>query len=126
MVAAVCSELGFYLTSTGKTVPSTFPTDRIENPEQADSEISQITLNTEARDALKDLFPNMPDKDLNQIIKTAFQKVRISPILIGEKNEDVENLISKKGSEESWDGHRIAFGPQSPTCCGCSRSTCLH
>ncbi|KGO65134.1 protein of unknown function DUF2293 [Penicillium italicum] len=74
VVAAVCSELGFYLTSTGKTVPSTFPTDRIENPTQADSEISQITLNTEARDALKDLFPNIPDKDLNQIIKTAFQK----------------------------------------------------
>ncbi|KAJ5359894.1 hypothetical protein N7517_009085 [Penicillium concentricum] len=74
VVAAVCSELGFYLTSTGKTVPSTFPTDRIENPKQADSEVSQITLNTEARDALKDLFPNIPDKDLNQIIKTAFQK----------------------------------------------------
>ncbi|KAJ5827746.1 hypothetical protein N7447_004509 [Penicillium robsamsonii] len=74
VVAAVCSELGFYLTSTGKTVPSTFPTDRIENSKQADSEVSQITLNTEARDALKDLFPNIPDKDLNQIIKTAFQK----------------------------------------------------
>ncbi|CAI7644940.1 unnamed protein product [Penicillium palitans] len=74
VVAAVCSELGFYLTSTGKTVPSTFPTDRTENPEQADSEVSQITLNTEARDALKDLFPNIPEKDLNQIIKTAFQK----------------------------------------------------
>lgn len=84
MVAAVCSELGFYLTSTGKTVPSTFPTDRIENSKRADSEISQITLNTEARDALKDLFPNIPDKDLNQIIKTAFQKVRIYPILIWE------------------------------------------
>ncbi|KAJ5494758.1 hypothetical protein N7463_010845 [Penicillium fimorum] len=74
VVAAVCSELGFYLTSTGKTVPSTFPTDRVENLKQADSEVSQITLNTEARDALKDLFPNIPDKDLNQIIKTAFQK----------------------------------------------------
>ncbi|CAG8885755.1 unnamed protein product [Penicillium egyptiacum] len=74
VVAAVCSELGFYLTSTGKTVPSTFPTDKIENSTRADSEISQITLNTEARDALKDLFPNIPDKDLNQIIKTAFQK----------------------------------------------------
>ncbi|KAJ5951431.1 uncharacterized protein N7479_009844 [Penicillium vulpinum] len=74
VVAAVCSELGLYLTSTGKTVPSTFPTNMIENPERADSEVSQITLNTEARDALKDLFPNIPDKDLNQIIKTAFQK----------------------------------------------------
>ncbi|EKV14970.1 hypothetical protein PDIP_41930 [Penicillium digitatum Pd1] len=74
VVAAVCSELGFYLTSTGKTVLSTFPANRIENPRQTDSEISQKTLDTEARDALKDLFPNIPDKDLNQIIKTAFQK----------------------------------------------------
>ena len=84
MVAAVCSELGFYLTSTGKTVLSTFPANRIENPRQTDSEISQKTLDTEARDALKDLFPNIPDKDLNQIIKTAFQKVRMSPILTWE------------------------------------------
>jgi hypothetical protein len=34
----------------------------------------QITINTEARDAIKDLFPNIPDNDLHQIIKTAFQK----------------------------------------------------
>ncbi|KAE8136152.1 hypothetical protein BDV38DRAFT_272218 [Aspergillus pseudotamarii] len=37
-------------------------------------ESSQTTINTEARDVLKDLFPNIPDNDLNQIIKTAFQK----------------------------------------------------
>ncbi|KAB8267291.1 hypothetical protein BDV30DRAFT_231743 [Aspergillus minisclerotigenes] len=37
-------------------------------------ECSQTTINTEARDVLKDLFPNIPDNDLNQIIKTAFQK----------------------------------------------------
>ncbi|KAH1757207.1 hypothetical protein KXW39_007650 [Aspergillus fumigatus] len=40
----------------------------------ANSEASQITINTEARDVLRDLFPNIPDNDLNQIIKTAFQK----------------------------------------------------
>lgn len=34
----------------------------------------QITINTEARDTIRDLFPNIPDNDLNQIIKTAFQK----------------------------------------------------
>jgi len=44
--------------------------------ERAESEASQTTLNTEARDAIKDLFPNIPDKDLNQIISTAFQKVQ--------------------------------------------------
>ena len=43
---------------------------------RADSVVSQTTINTEARDAIRDLFPNIPDSDLNQIIKTAFQKVR--------------------------------------------------
>lgn len=41
---------------------------------RTNSEISQTTINTEARDVLRDLFPNIPDNDLNQIIKTAFQK----------------------------------------------------
>ncbi|KAJ5689759.1 hypothetical protein N7462_004151 [Penicillium macrosclerotiorum] len=73
VVAAACSELGLYLTSTGKAVP--FHTlGSLENPPPADSETSQITINTEARDAIRDLFPNIPDNDLNQIIKTAFQK----------------------------------------------------
>jgi hypothetical protein len=51
---------------------------RMDNHTRAASEASQITINTDARDAMRDLFPNIPDKDLNQIIKTAFQKVRIS------------------------------------------------
>ncbi|PKX94481.1 DUF2293 domain-containing protein [Aspergillus novofumigatus IBT 16806] len=42
--------------------------------QHANSEASQIIINTEARDVLRDLFPNIPDNDLNQIIKTAFQK----------------------------------------------------
>lgn len=47
----------------------------IENRPPADVEISQLTINTEARDAIKDLFPSIPQHDLYQIIKTAFQKV---------------------------------------------------
>ncbi|KAL5363062.1 hypothetical protein BJX96DRAFT_112350 [Aspergillus floccosus] len=73
VVANVCMELGVYLTATGKAVPF----QEINNApprKRADSEVSQITINTEARDVLKDLFPNIPDNDLNQIIKTAFQK----------------------------------------------------
>ncbi|KAJ5129223.1 uncharacterized protein N7515_005262 [Penicillium bovifimosum] len=73
VVANVCSELGFHLTSTGKAV-AIYATGGTDEHKRADSEISQITLNTEARDALRDLFPNIPDTDLNQIIKTAFQK----------------------------------------------------
>lgn len=53
-----------------------------ETRPQADSELDQTTINTEARDAIKDLFPTIPDKDLFQIIKTAFQKVCLKPPLL--------------------------------------------
>ncbi|CEJ59078.1 hypothetical protein PMG11_07713 [Penicillium brasilianum] len=73
VVAAACSELGLYLTSAGKAVPfHTLGTLQANPP--SNSEVDQITINTEARDAIRDLFPNIPDNDLNQIIKTAFQK----------------------------------------------------
>lgn len=75
VVAAACLELGLYLTSAGKAVPFQALGDA-EIRRRAESDVSQITLNTEARDILRDLFPNIPDNDLNQIIKTAFQKVR--------------------------------------------------
>lgn len=79
VVAAACSELGLYLTSAGKAVPfHTLGTLQANPP--TNSEVDQITINTEARDAIRDLFPNIPDNDLNQIIKTAFQKV--SPLRI--------------------------------------------
>ncbi|KAJ5622825.1 hypothetical protein N7490_011430 [Penicillium lividum] len=73
VVAAVCSELGLYLTSAGKAV-SFHTLGTQEDPRPPDSQVSQEVINTEARDAIKDLFPNIPDKDLFQIIKTSFQK----------------------------------------------------
>lgn len=72
IVAAVCLEMGLYVTTTGKVVPI-YGVD--SNSGSDDAGISQIIINTEARDVLKDLFPNIPDNDLNQIIKTSFQKV---------------------------------------------------
>ena len=45
----------------------------------ANPDVSQATLNTEARDAIKDLFPKIPEVDLNKIISRAFQKVNIAP-----------------------------------------------
>lgn len=76
-MATVCMELGLYITSNGKVVPFE---DLGNKPfsRRADSEVSQTTINTEARDVIRDLFPNIPDRDLNQIIKTAFQKVYYS------------------------------------------------
>ena len=39
------------------------------------SNISQATLDTQAREAIKDLFPKIPDIDLHEIIRRAFEKV---------------------------------------------------
>jgi hypothetical protein len=70
----VCINHGLYLTETGKAVAPHSIRGHEASRKITDSD-SQITINTEARDVLKDLFPNIPDNDLNQIIKTAFQKV---------------------------------------------------
>lgn len=75
IVANVCMDLGLYLTATGRAMPF-YNVGSNEGSLRINSEASQITINTEARDVLRDLFPNIPDTDLNQIIKTAFQKVR--------------------------------------------------
>ncbi|KAL4801231.1 hypothetical protein BDV18DRAFT_149712 [Aspergillus unguis] len=72
VVADVCINRGLYLTAAGKAV-SLYGTGGEAGRKHTDS-IDQIAINTEARDVLKDLFPNIPDNDLNQIIKTAFQK----------------------------------------------------
>ncbi|KAL5043717.1 hypothetical protein BDW71DRAFT_210060 [Aspergillus fruticulosus] len=73
VVADVCMNHGLYLTETGKAVAPHSIMGHEASRKLTDSD-SQITINTEARDVLKDLFPNIPDNDLNQIIKTAFQK----------------------------------------------------
>lgn len=73
-MADKCMELGLYLSENGNVVPfERFGT----KPAAADGDVddSQITINTEARDVIRDLFPEIPDDDMNQIIKTAFQKV---------------------------------------------------
>lgn len=75
VVANACMDLGLYLSATGKAVPF-YDVGSNDGLERLSPEASQITINTEARDVLRDLFPNIPDSDLNQIIKTAFQKVR--------------------------------------------------
>ncbi|RVX67932.1 hypothetical protein B0A52_08537 [Exophiala mesophila] len=77
----VCSYYGVRLTSGGKLIDESKDDkasfmqvyqngdrDGIKEPPK-----DQITINTEAKQTLKDLFPKIPDKDLFQIIKTAFQ-----------------------------------------------------
>ena len=79
VVADVCNEFGIQLSAAGHVIGKSYETflkgyhkrgARGSEEEGWD----QTTLNTKARDAIKDLFPNIPDNDLFQIIKTAFQK----------------------------------------------------
>lgn len=71
-------ELGLYLSENGNVVP--FEQFGIKpTTAQADADVPQITINTEARDVIRDLFPKIPDDDINQIVKTAFQKVSSLP-----------------------------------------------
>lgn len=74
VVAQKCMEIGLYISENGNVVPfEQFGTEAATT--DGDVDIPQITINTEARDVMRDLFPRIPDDDINQIIKTAFQKV---------------------------------------------------
>lgn len=68
-------DMHVYIDNTGRVVPVGELGNMRPGMKRADSEASQTTINTEARDVILDLFPNIPAKDLTQIITTAFQKV---------------------------------------------------
>ena len=94
-----CDTLGVTLTSTGRVLQShlanldernAHPTkmnraptkkkqkagSRTDPPPLFDIDsLSQAEIDTQAREALKDLFPDMPGEDLHDIIGRAFQKV---------------------------------------------------
>jgi hypothetical protein len=76
----VCAHYGIVLTSAGTVLAEDESqsfhrhSKRLKELPTAQERKDQITINTEARDTIRDLFPNIPDNDLNQIIKTAFQK----------------------------------------------------
>lgn len=80
VVAQVCAHYGIVLTSAGTVLaedesqPFHRRSKRVKEQQASQERKDQITINTEARDTIRDLFPNIPDNDLNQIIKTAFQK----------------------------------------------------
>lgn len=79
IVAQKCMELGLYISENGNVVPfEQFGTKSART--DGDADVPQITINTEARDVIRDLFPRIPDDDINQIIKTAFQKVTLLPM----------------------------------------------
>lgn len=79
IVAQVCAQYGITLTSKGVVADenaATFRQMRQRGQWEDDNDAlkDQITINTEARGAIKDLFPKIPENDLYTIIKGAFQK----------------------------------------------------
>jgi hypothetical protein len=82
-------ELGLYISENGNVVPfEQFGTKSATT--DGDVDVPQITINTEARDVIRDLFPRIPDDDINQIIKTAFQKVYLlAPLLLSSRLTDI-------------------------------------
>ena len=78
VVDEVCAHYGISLSTSGTLIKEedreSFRQRRQGRNQRPDDVKDQVTINTEARDAIKDLFPNIPDNDLHQIIKTAFQK----------------------------------------------------
>ena len=80
IVAKVCAHYGIRLTSGGRVINDNTNNGQIvmrvyqKGQLVLDEKVQdQITINTDAKETIKDLFPNIPDNDLFQIIKTAFQ-----------------------------------------------------
>ncbi|RMD42357.1 hypothetical protein DV735_g2766, partial [Chaetothyriales sp. CBS 134920] len=80
VVSRVCAMYGIRLDSRGRLIKEKGHDDdkfmRVyQNGELVLNENvrSQTDINTEAKEIIQDLFPKIPDKDLFQIIKTAFQ-----------------------------------------------------
>lgn len=79
VVAQVCNHYGIRLTRDGRLIDED-KNDKLfmkvyqKGQLVLDEKVQdQVTVNTEAKDIIKDLFPNIPDQDLFKIIKTAFQ-----------------------------------------------------
>ena len=97
VVDQACLTLGVTLTASGRVVQSNFAyiDDQATGQRQVgraitrnktkgkrrngspsfDMTLSQAVIDTQAREAIRDLFPNIPSNDLHTIIGRAFQKV---------------------------------------------------
>lgn len=93
VVENACLSLGVTLTESGRVLQSSFATlneelptrqgKKIKNkgkgkgrasPPRFDLSQSQATIDTQAREAIRDLFPKIPDSDLHETVSRSFQK----------------------------------------------------
>lgn len=92
VVEKACTSLSVSLSSSGKVIynqrpPSAGPIVRpgrkgkprkrklVAKQVLSQLEASQAEIDTEAKEAIKDLFPNIPDYDLYAVVRLAFKKV---------------------------------------------------
>lgn len=92
VVDKACRTLGVTLTETGRVVQSSLAflddetrvqhqitkkkrAKRVNKDPPFDLTLSQAIIDTHAREAIKDLFPKIPQADLHEIVARAFQKV---------------------------------------------------
>lgn len=79
VVAQVCSHYGIRLDSAGRLIGEQDSEKLFMKISQKGQVVlnenirDQVTINTEAKEIIRDLFPKIPDNDLFSIIKTAFQ-----------------------------------------------------
>ena len=50
--------------------------DKHPDLEDSQKELTQAEIDTQAREAISDLFPKLPEQDLRDIVARAFEKVR--------------------------------------------------
>ncbi|KAK5947077.1 hypothetical protein PMZ80_001223 [Knufia obscura] len=79
VVSQVCSHYGIRVDSSGRLIGEQESEKLFMKISQKGEVVlnenirDQVTINTEAKEIIRDLFPKIPDNDLFQIIKTAFQ-----------------------------------------------------
>lgn len=79
VVAQVCSHYGIRLDSSGRIIGEQDTEKLFMKISQKGQVVlnenirDQVTINTEAKEIIRDLFPKIPNNDLFSIIKTAFQ-----------------------------------------------------
>ena len=93
VVENACLSLGVTLTESGRVLQSSFATlneefptrhgKKVKNkgkakgrasPPKFDLSQSQAMIDTQAREAIRDLFPKMPEADLHETVSRSFQK----------------------------------------------------
>lgn len=83
-------------------------------------DVPQAVLDTQAREAIKDLFPKMPNKDLHEIVFRAFEKVWSR--MFGR----CRSTLSCPGERPSRYRSRIAVVSACAACCRSAYSSCVY